>query len=162
MAVRWRSRRWGRAPSCIAVWIESPEALHPGEDEGRLTGSLNYAARGLSVTAAYARKDRLPGPVLEAWLAEAHYDLNARHAIFGRFENVQNDELFGHGSPLEGRAFRVSKFTLGYGYTLPLGSDVSLALGGSGSIYAKPDLLDAAYGNSPASFSLFAKLSLGR
>lgn len=142
--------------------IESPEALHPGEDEGRMTASLSYASGGLAVTGAYGRKDRLPGPVIEAWLLEAHYDLSERHAIFGRMENVENDELFGESSPLHGRPFRVSKFTLGYGYTMPLGRNASLALGGSGSLYAKPEALDAAYGTAPKSFTLFAKLALGR
>jgi len=157
---------WNPAPAWSAQVsygrIESPEALHPGEDEGRMTASLSYASGGLAVTGAYSRKDRMPGPVLAAWLLEAQYDLGARHAVFGRFENAGNDELFDERSPLHGRAFRVSKFTLGYGYTLPLGENVSLALGGSGSLYAKPRVLDAAYGDAPKSFTLFAKLALGR
>jgi hypothetical protein len=141
--------------------IESPEALHPGEDERRLTASLSYVAGGLSVTGAYSRKDRLPGPVLDAWLLEANYDFTPRHALFGRIERVKNDELFPEGDPLHGRPFRVSKFTLGYGYTVPLTSNVSVALGGSASVYAKPDALDAAYGDAPTSFTLFAKFALG-
>jgi hypothetical protein len=127
-----------------------------------MTASLSYSSAPLAVTAAYGRKNRMPGPVLEAWLLEAHYDLSARHALFGRIENVENDELFDEASPLHGRPFWVSKFTLGYGYTLPLGRNASLALGGSGSLYAKARVLDAAYGAAPKSFTLFAKLALGR
>jgi hypothetical protein len=39
---------------------------------------------------------------------------------------------------------------------------VNLALGGSASLYAKPAALEAAYGRNPVSYTLFAKLSLGR
>src|SRR5690606_10788891 len=53
--------------------LESPEAMHPGEDEGRLTASLSYAANGLAVTGAWSAKNRMPGPVLNAWLVEATY-----------------------------------------------------------------------------------------
>lgn len=142
--------------------LESPEVLHPGENEGRLTASIAYASGGLSVTGAYSAKNRLPGPTLDAWLLEANYDLNARNALFGRFENVENDELFTHDDPLHGVPFRASKFTLGYAHSIPLGGAFNLALGGSASLYAKPDALDAAYGDNPKSFTLFAKLSLGR
>ena len=142
--------------------LESPEALHVGEDEGRFTASLGYAEKGLAVTAAFSAKDRLPGPTLTAWLLEANWDLTKRHTVFGRFENVSNDELFGEGDVRHGQAFRVSKMTLGYGYTVPLGGLFNLALGGSGSAYAKADALDAAYGKRPLSYTLFAKLSLGR
>ena len=163
----WSMRAtWNPSPAWAAQLsygrIESPEALHPGEDEGRLTASISHAAGRLAVTGAYSRKNRIPGPSLDAWLLEANYDLTERHALFGRIENVENDELFDHGSPLAGRAFRLTKATLGYGYTLPLGQSASFALGGSASIYVKPDALDEAYGDAPKSFTLFAKLALGR
>jgi hypothetical protein len=59
-----------------------------------------------------------------------------------------------------GIPFRVTKFTLGYAYKVPLGP-LSMALGGSGSVYARPAALDAAYGRAPLSFTLFAKVALG-
>lgn len=141
--------------------IESPEALHTGEDEGRFTASLAYSDERLSVTAAYSAKNRIPGPVLSAWLLEANWNPAGGHNLFGRVENVDNDELFPEGDPLHGHAFRVTKLQAGYAYRIPLGSLFNLALGGSGAIYAKPDALDAAYGRHPASWTGFAKLSLG-
>jgi hypothetical protein len=141
--------------------LNSPEALHQGDDEGRLTASVNYADPKLAITGAWSRKDRLPGPVLNAWLAEANYTLAERHNLFGRVEVVENDELFDHDSPLHEQAFRVGKFTGGYAYRLPLGDIVNLAIGGSASLYAVPDRIQFAYGKSPKSFTLFAKLSLG-
>src|SRR3546814_4924751 len=57
--------------------------------------------RGFSAMAAFSAKDRVPGPTLTAWLAEANWDLAKHHTIFGRFENVANEELFpDHSSAL--------------------------------------------------------------
>lgn len=141
--------------------LKSPEATHPGEDEGRFTASVSHASGPLAATVAYSRKDRLPGPVLEAWIGEANYALGERHNLFGRVEVVENDELFDHDSPLHDRMFRVGKFTGGYAYRLPLSDGLSLALGASGSLYAVPQAIEVAYGSNPKSFTLFAKLSLG-
>ncbi len=148
--------------------LHSPEALDPSADEHRLIASLSYSAHGLDATAAYSRKTIVPGSVLPAWLAEATYALTHRHAVFGRVENVRNDELFerdaelGLTPPLLGVPFRVSKFTTGYAYTLPLPHSSAVALGFAASAYAKSDRLDAAYGRAPHSLTLFAKLMLGR
>jgi hypothetical protein len=140
--------------------LKSPEALHPQEDESRLIAVIAYADKRLAVTAAYGRKDRLPGRVVDAYLIEANWKLRPRHTLFSRVENVDNDELFAEGSPLHDRPFRVTKATLGYAYTLPVGP-FGVSLGGSGSVYVKPAVLDTAYGNAPKSFTVFTKLSLG-
>ncbi len=158
---------WNPSPSWSAQAsygaLKSPEELEPLSNEGRFTASVGYAKGGLSATAAFSSKQKQPGRTLTAWLAEANWDITTRHAIFGRIENVANDELFPNpASPLHDQAFRVSKFTAGYGYTLPITKHVNLALGGSASVYAKPAALDAAYGRNPFSYTLFAKLSLGR
>jgi hypothetical protein len=142
--------------------LEQPEALHPGEDEGRATASVHYNdGHGFAATAAFSAKDRIPGPTLIAWLAEANWDVTDRHSVFARFENVENDELFpDHADPLHDRAFRVSKVQAGYAYTLPVGP-FGLSLGGSVAAFVKPDTLDAAYGDDPLGYTLFAKLTLG-
>lgn len=148
--------------------LEEPEAVHPGEDERRFTTSAHYAGKGgLSAMLAFSSKTRLapgkPDSTLTAWLAEANYDFAKRHTVFGRFENVLNDELFpDHHDPLHEIPFRVSKFQAGYAYTLPLGDTFSLALGGSLAAYAKPDALDAVYGDNPLGYTLFARLTLGQ
>lgn len=143
--------------------LKSPEVLHPGEDEARTTASVHYASgTGLTATAAFSAKNRIPGETLTAWLIEANWDIDQHHSIFGRAENVANDELFPEDDPLHGRAFRVSKAEGGYAYRIPLTRDVELALGGSVAVYGKPDLLDATYGEAPVSGTVFAKLTLGR
>jgi hypothetical protein len=163
---------WNPAPAWSAEVsygeLHSPEALNPADDERRLIATVSFSAHGLDVTAGYARKAIRPGRVLPAWLIEGTWAITTRNAVFGRFENVLEDELFerdeqlGLDSPLLGRAFRISKFTAGYAYTLPLGRSFAVALGAAASAYAKPDALDIAYGRQPHSLTIFAKLILGR
>ena len=142
--------------------LDEPEALHPGQDEARTTASVHYnSGSGLAATAAFSAKNRVPGATLTAWLVEASWDIAERHTLFGRFENVENDELFpDHDDPLHDRPFRVSKFQAGYAYTLPLGP-FGLSLGGSAAMFAKPAALDAVYGDDPMGYTVFAKLTLG-
>jgi hypothetical protein len=142
--------------------IKSPEELEPDQDEARTTASVQYDQGGLSTTFAFSAKTKLPGRTLTAWLAEVNWDIDRHHTLFGRAENVANDELFPNPSdPLHDQAFRVSKFEGGYAYRMPLVGPFALALGGALAAYAKPAALDAAYGNAPVSYTLFAKLSLG-
>jgi hypothetical protein len=142
--------------------INEPEALHPGEDEHRTTVSVHYdSGTGLSAMAAFSNKQRVPGDALTAWLAEANWNIDSRNTVFGRVENVANDEFFpDHHHPLHDSAFRVTKFQGGYARRIPIGP-VELALGGSLSAYAKPAALDPFYGSGPWGYTLFAKLSLG-
>ncbi|MEP6784218.1 MAG: hypothetical protein ABI898_00590 [Sphingomonadales bacterium] len=159
--------------SVRATWMPSPnwavslshgflkdaEATHPGENERRTIGAVHYADQRLAVTAAYSHKVH-NGDAHGGFLAEANWDITPRHAVFGRVETVENEELFEAPDPLAGRSFTVTKATLGYGYTIPFGL-MSLTLGGSASLYAKPSALDVAYSSNPKSFTLFAKLALG-
>lgn len=145
--------------------LNSPEAAHPGEDEGRTTASVQYARGGLSAMVAFSAKDRIPGPTLTAWLAEANWEIGDHHTFFGRVENVANDELFpDHASPLHDHIFRVTKAEAGYAYRIALTGAPDeakwhLALGGSVMAYAKPAALDAAYGRNPFGATVFARLS---
>lgn len=143
--------------------LKQPEASHADEDERRTTASVHYANdKGLSAMLAFAAKDRVPGDTLTAWIAEANWDLDDHNTLFGRFENVRNDELFpDHDAPLHDQPFRVSKFQAGYAYRMPLAGPLELALGGTASAYVKPAALDAAYGKNPWGYTLFARLSVG-
>jgi hypothetical protein len=144
--------------------LKNPEFLiHPGENEHRTTASVHYASgKGLSAMLAFSAKNRDPGRTLTAYLAEANWDIDDHHTLFGRIENVKNDELFpDHDDPLHEVPFRVSKFQAGYAYRLPLTGPLNLALGGTLSAYSKPGALNAAYGKNPVGATVFAKLSLG-
>jgi hypothetical protein len=142
--------------------LKQPEALHPGEDEHRTSASVHYAnGEGLSAMAAFSAKDRVPGDTLTAWLGEVNWDISDRHTLFGRVENVANDELFPeHADPLHDAKFRITKLQAGYAYRVPLGP-VTVALGGSVSTWFKPDALDAAYGRHPVGATVFARFILG-
>ena len=142
--------------------MQEPEAAHPGENERRFTASANYAnKKGLSAMAAYSARKRVPGETLSAFLGEVNWDIDRHNSLFGRIENVANDELFpDHHDPLHDVKFRVTKFQAGYARRIPMGP-FELALGGSLAAYAKPAALDAAYGDNPWGYTLFARISLG-
>lgn len=144
--------------------LKEPEAQHAGENEHRTTASVQYAnGSGLSATAAFSAKNRDPGDTLTAWLAEVNWDIDDHHTIFGRVENVKNDELFiDHDDPLHDVPFRVTKFQAGYAYRIALSGPLNLALGGTVAAFDKPRLLDAAYGANPIGATVFARLSIGR
>jgi hypothetical protein len=142
--------------------LKSPEQLEAARDEARTTASVQYAAHGVSALFAFSNKHTLPGRVLTAWLAEANWDVDRHHTLFARAEDVANDELFPNPlDPLHDRKVRVGKLEGGYAYRLRFVGPFDLALGGALGVYAKPAILDAAYGHFPVSFSLFAKVSLG-
>lgn len=142
--------------------LKQPEASHPGENEHRFTTSAHYNnGRGLSAMAGFSAKTRVPGETRTAWLGELNWDANAHDTLFGRIENVNNDELFpDHDNPLHDRAFRLTKFELGYAYRLRLVGPVQVALGGTGAIFAKPAALSASYGKNPIGATVFARFSL--
>jgi hypothetical protein len=142
--------------------LKQPEVTHPGQDEDRTTASLNYARSGIATTLAWSHKDRRPGTALDAFLAEATWELTPRHAIFGRVEHVTNDEFFpDHDDPLHDRRFAVTKFEGGYAYRLTIVGPLGVALGGTVAAYAKPAALDAVYGNAPVGWTLFTKVAVG-
>jgi hypothetical protein len=141
--------------------LKEPEAQHPGEDEARTTASVYYGSKALAATVAFSAKNRVPGETLTAWLGEVTWSLDDRHTLFGRAENVANDELFPNPADVRHDVkFRVSRFEGGYAYRVPLGGPVELALGGSLLAIAVPSALDSAYGRGTG-YTLFAKLSLG-
>ena len=142
--------------------ISEPEALHPGEDEHRFTSSVHYSDGSVSAMGAFSAKDRVPGDTLTAWLAEVNWNIDEHNSLFGRIENVANDELFpDHDDPLHDMTFRISKFQAGYARHFELTDMIFLTLGASASAYAKPGALDPYYGDSPFGYTLFARLRMG-
>ncbi|HEY1124987.1 MAG TPA: hypothetical protein VGE65_05100 [Sphingobium sp.] len=158
---------WNPTPNWSAQvshgFIKTPESTHGSENEHRTTASVHYANSGFSAMAAFSAKDRSPGPTLTAWLVEANYDLSDHHSLFGRFENVDNDELVpDHSDPLHDQPFRISKLQAGYAWRTGIGDGpFGLTLGGGANLYGKPSALDRLYGTNPWGYTLFARLSLG-
>lgn len=142
--------------------LDEPEVLHPGLDEHRFTASAHYTKGPVSAMVAFSAKDRVPGSTLTAWIAEAGWNLGRHDSLFGRVENVDNAELFpDHEDPLHDVAFRVTRLQLGYARHIPVTSTVSLTLGASAAVYARPGALVAAYGDDPFGYTLFARFNLG-
>ena len=76
-------------------------------------------ANNWQTTFAWGRDMNHPGNDLDGFLLESAVNFNHTHTVFGRFENVQKDELFEAPSPLAGEVFRVSKLSAGYIYDFP-------------------------------------------
>ena len=86
-------------------------------------------------TFAWGRNMNDPGNTLDAFLLESAVVIDHAHTFFGRFENVEKDELFQDTSPLAGSIFRVNKLSVGYIYDFPETHGVQFGVGGLGSIH---------------------------
>jgi len=71
-----------------------------------------------------------------------------------------NQTRFHTPSPLTGDIFRVSAFSLGYVYDIPIVDHLALGLGAMGTIDAVPSAIVPAYGSSPTSYMLFTRLKI--
>lgn len=144
--------------------INSPEQLHPNIDTERLTVSASYHKQWKhahwQTLLAWAQNRNDPGRNLDAFLLESALRLQDKHTILGRAENVEKDELFREGDPLEHRKFTVTKLSLGYLYDFPKLGPVRLGVGGIGSVHLLPGALEPAYGDTPLSFMLFLRAKL--
>jgi len=148
-------------------FLNSPEQLHPEEDEQRTTASATYnrplgPGGNWASTVAWSLKDIRPGPALHAFLAETALRWDDRHTIFARAEREEQAELFEHGSPLHDEVVPVNKLSIGYQYEMPVTADLRLALGGLATAYAYPRRLEPFYGEDGIkSFMLYARISYG-
>lgn len=145
--------------------LHSPELLEPDVDQDRITASAMYHKHwdhiDWQTTFAWGQNRNYPGPNLDAFLVESAVVIEKTHTIFGRFEHVQKDDLFGEDDPRHGKAYRVNAFSMGYIYDFPEIAHVHMGAGGVGTLYVLPESLDSAYGSdTPASFMLFARIKL--
>lgn len=140
--------------------LHSPEQLTPQVNQRRTTASVTYnrpfGNGDWETTLAWGRDQNQPGHTLDAYLAETAVRRGA-DTVFGRAERADKDELFGPGSPLDGRIFTVSKLSVGYFRTIPTSVHLAVDLGGLVSKYDLPPALKPSYGPDPTSFMLFAR-----
>lgn len=80
--------------------------------------------------------------------------------VFGRFEKVENDELFQEGEPLHGQVFNVRKLSVGFVQDLFSAGKVKFGAGALVSKHWAPSTLDAIYGSSPSSYMVFFRAKL--
>ncbi len=144
-------------------FLKSPEQLEPLVDQHRTTASASYNIPlehgNWQTTLAWGHNTNTPGHSLDALLLESAVSWN-NHTVFARAENAQKDELFQPPNPLAGNVYRVSSFSLGYVYDIPLAEHLKLGLGGMASIYGLPTAIQPSYGSGPVSTMLFTRLKL--
>jgi hypothetical protein len=145
-------------------YLKSPEQLTPTVNQQRVTASAIYNRKlpfgDWQTTLAWGRNYDDPGSALDAFLLESAVGIG-RHTIFARAENVQKDELFTAPDPFAGRVFRVSAFSLGYVYDIPLARHLALGLGGVGTVNAVPAAIAPVYGSrTPIGSMAFVRLKI--
>ena len=144
-------------------FLKSPEQLEPTVNQHRTAASAIYSMKldqgDWQTTLAWGRDNNHPGNSLDAFLLESAISWN-QHTVFARAENAAKDELFQVPSPLAGDIFRVSSFSLGYIYDIPVSDHLAFGLGAMGTIDAIPSKIEPAYGSSPTSYMLFTRLKI--
>jgi hypothetical protein len=97
-----------------------------------------------------------PETILNGYLLESTLNFRKRNYAFTRMELVDKNELFPQAATHP--AYRIGAYTFGGTRDLVHNHAWQLGVGGDVTIYSKPALLDAAYGNDPLSFQLFFRL----
>jgi hypothetical protein len=143
--------------------LEKPEALEPGS-QWRQTASVDYnhpLANGNWATSLiwgrvheFSDRVNLNGYTFESTLNFLHRDY-----VFTRLELVDKDELFPQAAVHP--AYRIGAYTFGGERDLVENRKWQLGLGADLTIYSKPAVLDAAYGNFPLSFQIFLRMRPG-
>jgi hypothetical protein len=139
--------------------IKSPEGLERDHDERRVSASAMYVrpfgdSGTFAATAAWARKDKVPGPAMDGALMEAELMPNDAWTLFTRAEQVDQNELSGveHG-PI----YTVRKISLGAIRDFRVSEEVKLGLGAQVSAFDAP--LALGY-DKPTAATVFLRLKV--
>lgn len=167
-----------------AARVSEPDRLHPRLDVVRFTASATYnrpLARGnWQTTLAYGRNDteRLtappqslppgvhihftPGvsPVQHAILAETDWRFRNRHAVYGRIEWAEKNELFLAADRRHDLIYDVGKVGLGYVFDFVALPSLCIGAGGYGAVFFVPSELDFVYGQRPLSWGVFVRVKI--
>jgi hypothetical protein len=143
--------------------MDSPELLEPDMSLKRTTASASYqhalASHPMQTTLAWGRNRKDPGTTTDGYLLESAMHVRDT-TLFGRFERVENDELFHHDDPLHGQVFNIRKLSVGFVHDFFSAGNVKFGAGALVSRYWKPAALDTFYGGNPSSYMLFVRAKL--
>jgi len=143
--------------------LDHPEALEPW-NQWRQTVSVEYnhplVAGNWATSLVWGRVHEIGiGTNLNGYLLESTLNFRRRDYVFTRMELVDKDELF----PQEAvqPSYRIGAYTFGGTRDLVQNHAWQLGLGADVTVYSKPAVLDAAYGNYPVSFQIFLRMRPG-
>jgi hypothetical protein len=143
--------------------LEHPEALEPGS-QWRQTASVEYnhrlAAGNWATSLVWGRVHKIAtGTNLNGYGLESTLNFLRRNYAFTRLELVDKDELFPQAAVHP--AYRIGAYTFGGARDLVQNRAWQLGVGADVTVYSKPAVLDAAYGNYPVSFQIFLRVRPG-
>jgi hypothetical protein len=170
----WSGRAWiapGRnwVAQYSVGYLVQPEAAEPG-NQWRETASVEFnhdfssgssAGGSWATTAVWGRVHKIAtDTTLNSYLLESTVNLWRRDYAFTRLELVDKDELFPQAAVHP--AYRIGAYTFGGVRDLIQNRAWQLGLGADVTVYSKPAVLDAAYGNYPVSFQIFLRMRPGK
>jgi hypothetical protein len=144
--------------------LEHPEALEAGS-QWRQTASVEYdrpmAGGNWATSLVWGRVHKIAtGTNLNGYLLESMLNFLRRDYAFTRLELVNKDELFPFAAVHP--AYRIGAYTFGGTRDLIQNHAWQLGMGADVTVYSKPAVLDAAYGNYPVSFQIFLRMRPGQ
>jgi hypothetical protein len=144
--------------------IKSPEQLEPDVNVNRTTVSVMhnkaFGANNWQTTLAWGRNAASTGLATDAYVLESAILVSKTHTFFARAERAGKTELFPAGTPMAHDKFMVGQLSAGYVQDIPVGSHFKLGVGGLLTKYSIPSALAEAYGSSPTSYMIFARLKI--
>jgi hypothetical protein len=96
---------------------------------------------------------------LNGYVLESTLNFLRRDYAFTRLELVDKDELFPQAAVHP--AYRIGAYTFGGVRDVVQNRAWQLGLGADVTVYSKPAVLDAAYGDRPVSFQIFLRVRPG-
>ncbi|MGH7521968.1 MAG: hypothetical protein ACREMI_11880 [Gemmatimonadales bacterium] len=145
-------------------FLESPEALNPGEPTHRTTASVLYGRKigrdGQLAGALVWGANSHGGTTTHSGLAEVEAVLNRTHTLYGRVDFAQKtaEDLVLTAFPPETQ-FNVGALSAGYIREVTRGSGATLGIGIQGSLNVVPSALEPFYGSrTPVGAMVFLRL----
>ena len=142
-------------------FLHSPEALTPGQDVRRTTGSASYILPGAqggwwAVTLGMGNNSS-DNVNSTAALIETELNIAQRNSVFLRYEYVNKlgEEL---ALTPANQGFDISELTLGYVHDVTPNRPFQTGIGAAITLYTHPSSLTALYGASPIGFWLFVRI----